>query len=279
VRVGAPTARAAVALGALLAIAAASRPALARARLAVLILVDSDPALADNLTEVAISALAERRDRELVGTRELRRRLSSLLPVGEQAACLARPACLAEVGAAAGAEQAVIGSVRRQPDGFQLDLALTDTRTAVRAARVSRAVPPELPALIAAVREGAAALFERAPAGAVATELPPPAPTPAAVDLTRRDERAPSPAPRRASIAAYLGVGAVALAAVAYSAAAVRGGIATATPVGASRADTQADLERREVYAREANDLLIVGGALSAAGGAAFVWWWRSSER
>lgn len=48
----------------------------ARERLAVLIVVDGDPVLADNLTEVVISKVAEGRDRELVGLRELRGRLA-----------------------------------------------------------------------------------------------------------------------------------------------------------------------------------------------------------
>ena len=47
----------------------------ARARLAVLLSADDDVALADNLTEVAISTLAARRDGDLVGTQELRGRL------------------------------------------------------------------------------------------------------------------------------------------------------------------------------------------------------------
>ena len=45
-------------------------------------------ALADNLTEVAISTLAERRDRDLVGMRELRGRLPRCCPTGTVAACL-----------------------------------------------------------------------------------------------------------------------------------------------------------------------------------------------
>src|SRR4051812_15774052 len=146
-------------IAAALLLPAATTPAMARERLAVLMVAEAEPALADDLTEVAIAALAERRDRELVGTRELRGRLAGVSPEGGLGACLDRPDCLARVGAAANADRAVIGRVRASGDGHQLDLALTEMRTAEILARVTTTVPAGMDPLIAAVRAGVNQLF------------------------------------------------------------------------------------------------------------------------
>src|SRR5688572_27021376 len=72
----------------------------ARERLAVFFVVDTDPALGENLTEVTIAKLAEARDFEFVGMRELAARLSEIPKVRDEGLgpCLETPACLAEVG-------------------------------------------------------------------------------------------------------------------------------------------------------------------------------------
>jgi hypothetical protein len=293
-RLGAHTASCAVLL-AVLTICATPRRASARERLAVLVVAEGDPGLSDRLTEVAISGLAERRDRDLVGLRELRRRLAGVVPDDDYAACLARAACVAEVGAAAGAQQVVIGTGRRHEGQFTLDLALADTQTGAILARASRTAAADAAALISAVHDGVDALFAAEPATPAADaaapapaappitlEAPPPdrAPARAGLDLTQQGQ--PSPDRRRASWAAYLGLGATTLAAVSFSAAAVRGGMATGKPVGATRVEVQADLDRRREYATQANTLLVAGSLLTATAAVAFLWWWygdRGRER
>lgn len=61
----------------------------------------------------------------------------------------------------------------------------------------------------------------------------------------------------------YIAFGTEALAAVAFSTAAVTGTIGTAEPQGRSRDQIQKDLERRERYASTANVLLVTGGVLA----------------
>ena len=102
--------------------------AAARERMAVLILPDDERerGLADNLTEVAITRLAEISDRELVGIPELRRRLELVGGPPLTAGCLGQPACLNRIGVVAGVQRMVSGSVRSNGAGFLLALALND---------------------------------------------------------------------------------------------------------------------------------------------------------
>jgi hypothetical protein len=262
------------------ALMVASGPAAARDRLAVLMAAEGDAALANNLTEVAISTLAERRDRELVGMRELREGLTEILREGGLEACVTRPACLARVGVAARAERAVIGTVHRTGDELTLELSLTDLRTARHEARLSRTIPADMGGLVAALQEGLSQLFQSMapPIQSKEPALPPATPPPLHLDLPKRAESREETGRSRSSLPAYLGFGAAALAVVAFSGAVVRASLATAPPMGETRAETQADLERRKGYARVANELWLAGGTLTAASAAAFFWWWRAGR-
>ena len=64
----------------------------------------------------------------------------------------------------------------------------------------------------------------------------------------------------------YAGAGALGLAAVSFSAAAVTGTIATQDPTGSTRAMAQS------------NGLLVAGTVLTAAACAAFIGWWRDAH-
>lgn len=266
-------------IAAALVLSATTAPAIARERLVVLMVADADPALADDLTEVAIATLAERRDRELVGARELRARLADVLPEGGLAACVDRVECLARVGVVASAARAVLGRVHSRGEGHHLELTLAETRTGEILGRVSTAVPAGIDPLIAAVRAGVGRLL--APDTTATHRTPPavslaalPSEHTAAVSLV---SKAPEPARPHAWVP-YAGGGAAVLAAIAFSAAAVTGTIAGEDPVGDTRVLAQADLEHRKAYATTANELLIAGGVLTAAAGAAFVWWLRNSR-
>jgi hypothetical protein len=76
------------------------------------------------------------------------------------------------------------------------------------------------------------------------------------------------------SVLPYVAYGTAALAVVAFSAAAVTGTIGAARPTGASRAEVQADVERREGYASVANGLLVTGGVLAGVSIVTFVVPW-----
>jgi hypothetical protein len=269
-------------------VAAAPAVAAARDRLAVLMDAGSDAALADNLTEVAISVLAERRDRELVGMQELRGRLAATFAnAGGVEVCLSRPACLAEVGAVAEVTRAVIGTVRPAGDRVTLALSLTSMRTGVAEAQFSTTVASDIPELVAALRAGLGELFAPPPAAAISPPPPPPVPaaTPPPTSALVATRLGPDqglavapPVRRRSAAAGYVTAGTAALAVVALSGAVVRGTMASAALTGGTRAMMQEDLERRQGYAEDANRLYVLSGALAAISAAALIWWLRGAD-
>jgi hypothetical protein len=253
-----------------------SRPADASTRLAVFVVADDAP-LSDNLTEVAIARLAEKPGYELIGLRELADRLNELSTVKSEGlrACLAHPACLVEVGATAGVESAIVGDVRRDADHYALDLMLVDARSGTSTKRLPRASPLDLDHLISAVQSGVFELVPdaSAPATPSAREESPPSATPS---THRRTDQAPRPKDvERTSLVPYIAYGSAALAVVAFSAAAVTGALATESPPpGSSRAEVQADLEKRKGYATTSNALLVTGGVLATTAVVTFVVPW-----
>ena len=263
---------------------AGSRAASARDRLAVVIVADGDEELADSLTEVAISSLAERGDHELVGARELRVRLSELPAAPKLDTCVVQPECLAGLGRAVGARRAVIGAVRKNGTDFAIELALVDTDSSVKNANWSRVVQEDVGSLVSAVATGAKELFgakvsapnaAAAPAN-LALEATSPAAGPAALRLDAQPGKVDEGNKRGAARLGYLGATALALGVVAFSAAAVAGNAAGAPLLGGTRAEMQEDLRRREEYSMAANGLLIAGGVLTGAAAALFAWWWRA---
>jgi hypothetical protein len=252
----------------------------ARERLAVFFVVDTDPALGENLTEVTIAKLAEARDFEFVGMRELDARLSEIPKVRDDGLgpCLETPACLAEVGVRASAGRAVIGTVRREGANFELELALVHTKSALAEKRTRAQIPADLRLLIEAVQTATTELIrptETPPLSAPITPEPAPRSEPGATApssplafRTGPADRAPEPT----SWKTYAGFGAAGLAIVAFSAAVITGGIATEPPTGSTRKQAQDDLERKKGYATAANVAFVAGGVFSAAAVVAFVW-------
>jgi hypothetical protein len=258
-------------LALLLALTATAHAADVNDRLAVLVLAEGDPELSDNLTEVAISKLAQRRDRRLIGVRELREQLAEILDGQGMAGCLARPDCLARIGAAALVETALLGDVRKGADHFEVRLVLVDTRTARHDAEFSESVPAEMGQLIAVIGRGVTALY--APKK---PNLQPPAPPGSPAGLLQSDAgvHAETP-PRRGTWATPYGFAAGGIAVASVSAAVVAGAYAGGSPVGNSRAQIETDLERRERYASLANGLALLGGVLAISAIAAFAWHWH----
>lgn len=231
-------------------------------RLAVLIVADRDPELSDNLTEVAISKLAEQREHRLVGWRELRDQLSDIVGGGGIGDCLVQAQCLVRIGAAADVDTALIGDVRRQDDRFTVHLVLVNTLTAVRAADFSESVGLDVAQLIASVRRGAGIVSAPKPRLTLQPEHP------ALLQVGGRGARAQTISGQqqstpRARWVVPLGYSAGGAAVVSLSAAVVTGSIASAKPSGTTRAEVQSDLERRDRYAGVANSLYLVGGALA----------------
>jgi hypothetical protein len=261
---------------------ALSRPAFATTRLAVLIVAD-EPQLSDNLSEVAIASLAERPGYELLGLSELKDRLAELPTVRTDGlrACLLQAACLGELGRMVAAPQALVGHVRREGARFRLELALVELETGNATARLTRESSIELTELIAAVQAGVRELVTEVEPPPVAPPPPfvpeqPKAPPPSHAASTRaaRDDVPSERKPSGESVLPYVAYGSAALAVVAFSAAVVTGTIGTARPEGRSRADVQADLERRKDYAALANGLYVTGGVLAGVSAVAFIVPW-----
>lgn len=255
--------------------------AMARTRLAVLITAE-DTALADDLSEVAISHLVQRDEWELVGGRELRGRLAAIVPGGGLRACVAEPACRAALASTAQVDRAIVGEVGQRDGSFVVDLTLVDLRTGAAEARSSEAVPADQTRLISAVRAGIDRLFapkaappEPAPLVLAAAPIPP---APAAPRVSLRHDEDP-PADRRESLLPYLGLGAAGGAVVSFSAAAVTGSLATQSLAGASRAQMQMDLQRREGYATATNVLLGAGTVCATAAAVLLYRWWHGTRR
>jgi hypothetical protein len=248
---------------------AAAGTARANDRLAVAILVEGEPATSDSLTEIAIAHLAETRG-GLVGLRELRGRLPAAPDGRTLEACLAGGRCLAELGRAADAGRALVGTLAAAPDGSgRLELLLADTATAAVVKSTQRALPREPSALADGLR---GAIDELLPPPPAKVDLAPPPPAPPPVALVEAP-RPPAVTPISRSTVAGLSL--AGLAAASFVTAAVLGTMAGSAPEGATRADAQADLRHRETEAKVANGLWIAGGVLAAASTTVLIWRWR----
>jgi hypothetical protein len=260
----------------------------ARERLAVVIVSQSDPTLADNLTEVAIAALAERENFELVGTRELLDQSRHWTGRAELHACVSKRTCLHALAGAANAERALLGKAERRDDGLSIELTLVGLSSAEVSSRVV-STAPDVPGLILAVQRGVAELFNVEPkagpdsapgavqtkthAGAARARVGAPPGAARAAENFGPARKSPSPSPpERAPQRHYVRYGTALLAAASFAAAVVIGAYAEGTPKGATRADAQRDLARRADFAKAANGLGIVGGALSITCAASFIW-------
>jgi hypothetical protein len=285
-------------LGALVAVLLLGLPrsVSARERVVVHVSAEGDTTLGENLSEVIIAKLAETGDYELVGTGELRASASDIQTVREVGldACLELPACLSEVGARAQAVRALLGRVRRAGSEYAVDLRLVRADTFRTEAQELERAPAELGSLIAAVQRGAGALVETTTRAPSAPSSPPAARALPDVPQTSAPASAGPPSPREAPKAAYssvststgpqpargadsawttyAGFAAAGLAVIAFSTAAITGGIATAPPEGDTRAERQKDIERRESYASTANAAFVAGGVLTAGSVVLFAW-------
>jgi hypothetical protein len=289
--------------GALLAAA----PARAADRVAVLILPESgtEPALADNLTEIAIARIAERQRVQLAGTVEFRQQLGL---VGEQRAlvCLTDIACLGRVGVALGVRRVMTGTVRAQDDGaFLIHMSLTDIESGRVESRFFRLVQNGMEALLKATQEGTDDLFRpREEPGRVRVESDPERarvtiddmfvgntpvmagtllpgrhtvrvekenrfPWTTVVDVRPASDLqikvTPENMPRRRLWPGYVGFGGVGLAAGAVVLGSVLGAMSQDEPTSGSRRALQDDFNRRKGLVRDANLLFAAGAAIGVA--------------
>jgi hypothetical protein len=241
-------------------------------RIAVLIVpvAPEDAELAENLTEVAISQLADRAEGELVGSREVRRYLDRADGERGTIACFRDIACIRPIAKALAVDKVVTGTLQRTDGGFTMALSLVDPASGAIERRAQRSAAEGADSQIHAVQDAIEELFSPAPLRASLSI--PSEPPGATVVNDRHMGETPPPRRRWASKVAY---GSAALALLSFAGAGVFGTLAAADPSGPTRAAAQRDLSLREDYATTANGLLIAGAAFAAVSAAVFVLLWR----
>ena len=251
--------------------AEASPPA--RTAILIVAVAPEDVELAENLTEVAISALADRGVGELVGTPELRLLIERSETKQGIDGCSRDGGCLRHLAQALAVDKFVTGTLHRQQEGFVLELSLIDPASGAVERRVERATKGwAAESLIRVVQQALGDLFVPAPAPPPRIPSPPPASLGATLVLENRTAESP---PARRRWAPHLAYGSAGAALLSFAAAGIFGTLANADPSGNTRATAQHDLQLRETYATTANGLMIAGSVLGAVCVTAFVLLWR----
>ena len=284
-------------------------------RVAVLIMPTSDAetALADELSEIAIARMAEQPGRELVGLLEFRSRLGT--DWRRATTCIHDPTCLGGVGVSLGAGTVLTGAVGKQGGHFALSLALVNVETGRTDARFFRETDSTVPALLRTLQEGLDDLLRPRPAPGRLRVKSDPAATRVLLDeaylgLTPLDAQPIAAGPhhlrlehngyfplamdvnvspgqeiqiaadsgklrRRRTWAPAAAYGTGVAAVLCLGTGLVFGVIGQGEPSGATRADAQSDLKRREHYASAANGLLAGGAVLSLSSVVLILFNWR----
>lgn len=307
-----PTGRAtAIAIVALALSTAAPRPAQAaeeasREKLAVFVLgtTEKDAELADNLTEVIIGAIAQRRGVEMAGREEFRARLGVDSEQRAQA-CIDDLACLGRAAVSLGVRRIVAGTVGMRGKQYLFNLNLNNVETNRVENHIFRLVEGGVPDLIAAVQTATGELFRprvepgriqltSTPAGArvsidnaylgvtplisgtllsgkhtVRVEADGRFPWISAVDVfPGRDlgvNLSEANLPRRRAWPKNAAVASASLAALSFAAGGFLGVLSQLSPSGDTRAAAQDDFRQKQRFGEAANVAFISGAAFTAA--------------
>jgi hypothetical protein len=288
----------------LAALAGAPAPALAAEKVAVLVLgaADRDAELADNVTEVIISRVAQHGGFEIAGKEEFRARLGVESDQRAQV-CLDDTACLGRAAVSLGVRRIVAGNIGTRGKQYLFSLNLHNVETGKIDARVFRLVEGGVEDLIRAVQEGNDELFKpRVEPGKIQVETEPRGArvsidnaylgvTPlisgtllagkhdVRVEATNRFpwtsrvevrpgqelqiKLKPDNLPERRQWPARVAYSSAALAAVSLAAGGFLGVLSQLQPNGATRADAQDDFDQKRRFATYANISFGVGAGLA----------------
>jgi len=292
----------------LLAVAAvllgATRPARASEKLAVLVLgtAERDAELADNVTEVIISRVAQHGGFEIAGKEEFRARLGVESDKRSQA-CLDDISCLGRAAVSLGVRRIVAGSIGTRGKQYLFSLNLDNVETGKVDARVFRLVEGGVEDMIRAVQEATDELFkprvepgkiqvDTEPGGArvsidnaylgvtplisgtllagkhdVRVEAPNRFPWTSRVEVRPGQELQiklkPDSLPERRTWPPRVAYGTATLAAVSFAAGGLLGVLSQLQPNGATRLDAQDDFDQKRRFALAANVSFAAGAALS----------------
>jgi hypothetical protein len=275
-------------------------------KLAVLVMgtTEKDAYLADNLTEIVIAHIAQRKDVELAGREEFRARLGVENEQRAQA-CIDDLGCLGRAAVSLGVRRIVAGTVGLRGNQFLFSLNLNNVENNTVENHIFRLVEGGIPDLIAAVETSTEELFRpRVEPGRIQiTTLP----TGARVSIdnaylgitplisgtllagrhnvrVEADNRFPwissvevvpgqelgvnlteRNLPERRSWPGPAAGGSAALAAVSFATGGFLGVLSQVTPSGATRAEAQSDFDQKQRFGTGANVAFIAGGVFTAA--------------
>ena len=265
---------------------------------------EKDAYLADNLTEIVIAHIAQRKDVELAGREEFRARLGVENEQRAQA-CIDDLGCLGRAAVSLGVRRIVAGTVGLRGNQFLFSLNLNNVENNTVENHIFRLVEGGIPDLIAAVETSTEELFRpRVEPGRIQiTTLP----TGARVSIdnaylgitplisgtllagrhnvqVEADNRFPwissvevvpgqelgvnlteRNLPERRSWPGPAAGGSAALAAVSFATGGFLGVLSQVTPSGATRAEAQSDFDQKQRFGTGANVAFIAGGVFTAA--------------
>jgi len=138
----------------------AAPPAAPATRVAVILLATHgvDPGTADDLTEVLVSALAERGGFSIVGKEEFQAQLGQ----SERGSleCIGSVACIGQVGVQLGVEQAIAGTIALRDGTYVFNLNRIDVRSGDTVGRAFREVRGDLGAVATQLQQVLPTLFD-----------------------------------------------------------------------------------------------------------------------
>lgn len=275
-------------------------------KLAVVVLgtTEADAELADNLTEVIIGAVAQRKGVEIAGREEFRARLG-LESEQRGQACIDDLTCLGRAAVSLGVRRIVAGTVGTRGKQYLFNLNLNNVETNKVENHIFRLVEGGLKELIPAVQAATAELFRPRvepgriqltsdPAGArvsidnaylgvtplisgtllagkhsVRVEADGRFPWLSAVDVVPGQDLGvtltEANLPRRRSWPTSAAVGSASLAAVAFATGGFLGVLSQLSPTGATRAEAQSDFNQKQRFGTAANVAFVSGAVFSVA--------------
>ena len=282
------------------------KPEQAREKLAVVVMgtLETDAELADNLTEVIIAKVAQRRGVEIAGREEFRARIGVESEKRSQA-CIEDLGCLGRAAVSLGVRRIVAGTVGVRGKQFLFNLNLNNVETNKVENHIFRLIEGGVPDLIEAVQTSTEELFRpriepgriqvtSVPAGArvsidnaylgisplisgtllagkhkVRVEADNRFPWTSSVEVVSGQDLGvnltATNLPERRAWPARAATSSAALAAVSFAAGGFLGVLSQIAPSGAKRVDAQNDFQQKQRFGNAANAAFISGAVFTAA--------------
>ena len=238
-----------------------------REKLAVLVLgtTEKDAELADNLTEVLIGSIAQRRGVEMAGREEFRARLGVESEQRAQA-CIDDLACLGRAAVSLGVRRIVAGTVGTRGKQYLFNLNLNNIETSRVENHIFRMVEGGVKDLIPAVQSATDELFRpRVEPGRIQLSSTPEGARVSIDNAYLGVTLTEANLPRRRQWPATAAVASASLAALSLAAGGFLGVLSQPTPSGSTRAEAQKDFDQKRQFAIGADAGFIAGAVFGVA--------------